>query len=248
MILLAAFLAYAVALTLALGRAGLRNPAPAGGGAAGEPPDRVLIVGATGGTGRELVTQALDRGLTVTAFVRDRARLGITHPRLAIVQGDVLDAAGLAAAMRGQDAVLCALGHKRYFGPTRILSTGTANIVRAMEACGTRRLVCQTSLGIGGSAGRMGLAYTLFVLPVILPFYFWDKTRQEQLVARSEVEWVIVRPAALTDGGARGRWRAGPEVGNLVLTARIGRADTAAFMLEQLTSGDHLRRAVGVAW
>lgn len=185
MILLAAFLAYAVALTLALGRAGLRNPAPAGGGAAGEPPDRVLIVGATGGTGRELVTQALDRGLTVTAFVRDPARLGITHRRLAIVQGEVLDAAGLAAAMPGQDAVLCALGHKRYFGPTRILSTGTAN---------------------------------------------------------------IVRPAALTDGGARGRWRAGPGVGNFALTARIGRADTAAFMLDQLTSDDHLRRAVGVAW
>lgn len=248
MILLGVFLACAVAFTLALGRAGLRNPAPAGGGAAGQPPARVLIVGASGGTGRELVEQALARGLAVTAFVRDPTRLGLTHPRLTIAQGDVLDAAGVAAAMRGQEAVLCALGHKRYFGPTRILSTGTANILRAMEACGTRRLVCETSLGIGGSAGRMGLAYTLFVLPVILPFYFWDKTRQEQLVAGSKVEWVIVRPAALTNGGARGRWRAGPGVGNCVLTGRIGRADTAAFMLDQLTCDDHLGTAVGVTW
>ncbi len=62
----------------------------------------------------------------------------------------------------------------------------------------------ETSLGIGNSAGRMGLTFTLFVIPVILPFYFWDKTRQEKMIAASKIERVIVRPGALTNGEKRG--------------------------------------------
>jgi putative NADH-flavin reductase len=189
----------------------------------------------------------LERGLTVAALVRNPSKLQIDHPRLTVVQGDVLDAAALEAAMHGQEAVLCALGHKQYFRPTRILSQGTGNIVRAMETHGARRLVCETSLGIGGSAGRMGLYYSLFVIPLILPFYFWDKTRQERVIADSKVDWVIVRPAALTNGARRGRVRHGSRVGSLVWTLRVSRADVAAFMLDQLASNTYLRAAPGVA-
>ncbi len=248
MILLGVFLAYAAALTLALARAGHRSRGAAAGVAAAGRLERVLVVGATGGTGRELVTQALARGLVVTAFVRSPDKLDLTHPCLTIVRGNVMDAASVEDAMRGQDAVLCALGHKKFYPPSRILSAGTANILRAMRTQGARRLVCETSLGIGGSAGRMGLYFTLFVLPVVLPFYFWDKTRQERLIARSAVQWVIVRPAALTDGPARGKWFAGSKVGAYLLTPRISRADTAAFMLDQLSADAHLGGAVGVSW
>lgn len=150
--------------------------------------------------------------------------------------------------MRGQQAVLSALGHKRYFYPTRILSEGTRNILRAMETHRVPRLVCETSLGIGDSAGRMGLYYTLFVIPVILPFYFWDKTRQEQVISGSSVEWVIVRPGALTNGDKRGRSRHGRHVGSFLLTVRISRADVADFMLNQLASDTYLRSATGVCW
>ncbi len=146
----------------------------------------LLIVGATGGTGLELVTQALERGHDVTAFVRKPSALKMTHERLRVVQGDVMDAASLRQAMAGQDAVLCALGHKRWFYPTRILSQGTANILSAMQGSGVRRLVCETSLGVGDSRGRMGLYYTLFVIPFILPFYYWDKARQETCDSRQQ--------------------------------------------------------------
>ena len=122
--------------------------------------------------------------------------------------------------MRGQEAVLSALGHKRFFYPTRILSKGTRNILRAMEAHSVARLVCETSLGIGDSVGRMGLLFTFFVIPVILPFYFWDKTRQERMIARSNVEWVIVRPGMLTNGNMRGRYRHGRNIGSFLLTVR----------------------------
>ncbi len=248
MTLLLLFLLYAVTLSAALAVAGHRSRGVGSSGDTHEPPTRILIVGATGGTGRELVRQALERGHVVTALARDPGRLEIDHPQLTVVQGDVLDRASIAAAMRGQQAVVSALGHKRYFQPTRILSRGTQNLLEAMEAQDVRRLVCQTSLGIGDSAGRLGLIYSLFTIPAILPFYFWDKTRQERIVAASKVEWVIVRPGALTNARGRGRVCHGPHVGSFLWTVRVSRADVASFMLDQLVSNAHLRTAVGVAW
>ncbi len=246
MILVVLFLAYALILSAALARTGHRSQPPLPGGAPRQRPTRVLIIGATGGTGRHLVAQALERGCTVTALARDPSRLHVAHPQLRIIQGDVLDASAVEAAVHGQEAVLCALGHARYFGPTRILSEGTRNIVQAMKTHGATRLVCETSLGIGSSTGRMGLYYTLFVIPVILPFYFWDKTRQERIIAESQLEWVIVRPGALTNGVGSGRWQEGLRVGSFILTVRIPRADVAAFMLDQLESDANLRTAPGI--
>ncbi len=248
MMLLVVFLFYAIVLSVALSRAGYRSqPVPASG-APSHQPSRVLVVGATGGTGRQIVTQALERGYAVTALVRQPSRLRIDHPRLTVVQGDVLDVASVERAVRDQDAVVSALGHKRYFYPTRILSEGTKNLLRAMETHRVPRFVCETSLGIGDSAGRMGLYYTLFVIPVILPFYFWDKTRQEKAIAKSRVEWVIVRPGMLTNGDKRGRSRHGHHLGSFLLTVRISRADVADFMLNQLASDMYLRSAPGVCW
>ena len=206
----------------------------------------ILVVGATGGTGRAIVAQALAAGHTVTAFARNPERLPVQHERLKIARGNVLDGASLDAAVRGQDAVVCALGHKRWFYPNRILSEGTRNLVRAMEHAGVRRLVCQTSLGIGDSFGRMGLYYTLFVGVFILPFYFYDKVRQERVVKESALDWVIVRPGALTNGAARGRWREGQRVGSFLLTVSIPRSDVATFLLGQLESDRWLRRTVGI--
>jgi len=247
MIWLLLFVLYAVSLSLGVARNGFRLGVLRPTEAPPQTPTRVLIVGATGGTGRQLVGQALERGFTVTALVRNPPRLRVDHQRLKVVQGDVLDASSLEAAMQGQEAVLCALGHHRYFYPTRILSEGTRNILRAMETHRVRRLVCETSLGIGDSAGRMGLYYTLFVIPLILPLYFWDKTRQERIIAGSNVDWVIVRPGALTNGAKRGRLRDGSRVGSFLWTVRVPRADVAEFMLDQLGSNTYLRAAPGVA-
>ena len=154
--------------------------------------------GATGGTGRQLIAQALERGFTVTALVRNPSRLPVDHPCLTVVRGDVLDAPSVQSAMGGQEAVLSALGHKRYFYPTRILSEGTSNILRAMEIHRVRRLVCETSLGIGDSAGRLGLYYTLFVIPLILPFYFW--TRRARRGSLRKATWT-----GLSSGRGRSR-------------------------------------------
>ncbi len=208
---------------------------------------RLLIVGATGGTGRQLVAQALERGHQVTALARNPARVKLQHERLRVVRGDVLDDASVERAVRGQDAVLSALGHKRWLYPNRILSDGTRNLLRAMEALGVRRFVCESSLGVGDSRGRLGLYFTLFVIPFILPFYYWDKSRQESVIRASPLDWTIVRPGVLTNGPRRGAYRHGPRVGNWIWSVRISRADVADFMLNQLTDDTYLRSAPGVS-
>ena len=209
---------------------------------------RLLVIGATGGTGRALVQQALAQGHQVTAFVRDPARLRIEHANLTVATGDVLDYATVEAAMRGQDVVLSALGHKRFFYPNTIQSEGMRNVLRAMQICEVPRLICETALGIGSSVGRLGLPHTFFIMPLILGFYMWDKLRQEELIIASDRDWVIVRPGVLTSGDPRGVYRHGPNVGSYLWPVRISRADVADFMLKQLKDDTYLGTAPGLGW
>lgn len=245
--ILPSLVAYALGYSAALWFArykGAPRPSPL---APTERATRLLVVGATGGTGQQLVLQALDRGYAVTAFVRRRGLLKIESERLTICEGDILDEEAVARAMKGQDAVLCALGHKRFWFPTRILSTGSANLLAAMAAQRVARLVCLTSMGLGDSVGRLGLFHTLFVVPMILPFYFWDKARQERLIGGSDTLWTLVRPCTLTDRPGTGELRTGPRSGSYLLTRTIARADVAAFMLDQVDSAQNIGRAIEIA-
>lgn len=190
--------------------------------------------------------QALEEGHQVTAFVRNPEKLRIEHANLRIARGNVLDYATVESAMQGQSAVISALGHKQFFYPTRILSDGTRNVLRAMASRRVPRIICESSLGVGNAVGRLGLASTFFAVPLILPFYFWDRVRQEDLIEESDVDWVIVRPAVLTNGPELGSYRHGPNVGSYIWPNRISRADVAAFMLKQLNDDTYLGAAPGV--
>ena len=108
--------------------------------------------------------------------------------------------------------------------------------------------IAVVSAAITAIVVHFGLYYTLFTIPVILPFYFWDKARQERLIAKSDLEWVIVRPGALNNADKRGQVSPGRHVGNFLWTVRISRADVADFMLNQVESDTYLRTAPGIAW
>ncbi|HEY4643300.1 MAG TPA: SDR family oxidoreductase [Bacteroidota bacterium] len=209
---------------------------------------KLLIFGATGGTGRELVRQGLERGHTVTAFAREPSKVKLKNENLRIAKGNVLDYASVEDAVKDQDAVLSALGHKKFLIKTTILSKGTKNIITAMKNQGVRRFVCETSLGVGETRGKLGLYYTLFTIPFIVYFYFKDKGLQERYIKESGLDWVIVRPGQLTNGRKRGVYRHGPDVGNYIITLRISRADVADFMLNQLTEDMYIHMAPGVAY
>lgn len=206
----------------------------------------ILVIGATGKTGLQILGQALARGHDVTALVRNPANLKVKGDRLTVMRGNVLDPTSLGQAMKGQDAVLCALGHKRWLGPTSILSKGTENIVQAMKGHGVKRLIAVTALGVGDSRFRLGLTYTLFTIPFILPFYWFDKGRQEKVIRESGLDWTIVRPGVLTNGKTRGVRQQGERVGNYIWPVRIPRADVAAFMLDVLENPSYAQRAVSI--
>ncbi len=209
---------------------------------------KLLVIGATGGTGRALVEQALAQGHSVRALVRNPAGVTRTHDRLEVLTGNVLDYGSVERAVDGADAVLSTLGHKKWFIKSTILSDGTRNIIRAMDKHGVKRFICETSLGIGDSRFRLGLYYTLFVIPVITYFYFKDKERQEALIRESSLDWTIVRPGQLTNGRRRGTYRQGRNIGSYVLTVRISRADVADCMLKLLNHHSYDRQTVEVAY
>lgn len=209
---------------------------------------KLLVIGGTGKTGRELIKQGLDQGHIVTTLVRKPKKIKYSHPNLFIVQGDVLIPGSLDNAFRGQDAVLSALGHKKFIIRTTILSRGTQNVISAMYRNGVDRFICITSLGINDSRFRLGVYYTLFTIPIILFFYFLDKSKQEKLIMESDLEWTIIRPGQLTNGKKRTKYKHGLRQGHYVLTKMISRADVAHFMLHTLEKNSYLNKAVGVTY
>jgi len=148
---------------------------------------KVLIFGATGATGQCLTEQALLLSHEVTAFARNPSviqegldeALSFEPDQLSVVRGDILDPASVEAAMVGQDAVLCALG-TRSLSATTVLSTGTKNIIAAMEKSGTRRIICESSLGVGDSRNQSGFVFGKIIVPLIFKGLFEDKERQER--------------------------------------------------------------------
>lgn len=208
---------------------------------------RVLVVGPTGGTGLELVEQALEDGHEVTALARRPEALKIRHANLKVRQGDVLDYASVAAAVDGQDAVLSALGVRK-LGKNTILSQGTRNLIEAMQKAGVKRLIVESSLGVGDSRGQLGPWHNWLLVPLLLKNIFADKETQESLVRSSRLEWVIVRPAILTNGPRTGRYKAGFSSANNSIRRKISRADTAEFMLKQLANDSYLGKAPGLSY
>lgn len=209
---------------------------------------KLLVIGGTGKTGREIIKQGLSQGHVITVVVRNPSNVKYSHANLKILKGNVLVPESYERSFQGQDAVLSALGHKKFIIKTSVLSQGTKNIITAMERNNVKRFICITSLGINDSKFKLGLYYTLFTIPFILFFYFLDKSKQEKLIMNSNLEWTIVRPGQLTNGKKRTIYKHGQNVGHYVLTKMISRADVAHFMLSLLSTNTYLKKTVGLTY
>ncbi len=203
---------------------------------------RVLIIGATGPLGQEITRKALQEEHAVTALVRDAARLPLRNPQLTVALGDVLQMGAIDAPMVAQHAVICCLGTKPAWRPIDLFSRGTEIILRAMQRHNVRRIICISGVGAGNSKGHGGFFYNRVLQPLLLRSIYEDKTRQEQLVRKSDRDWCIVRPARLTAEKEREHYGAVTRMEGLQAT-RISRADTAAFVVKQITSNQYLYRA-----
>jgi putative NADH-flavin reductase len=199
---------------------------------------KLIVFGATGATGQCLVEQALAAGHEVTVFARRTGAM----TRARVIDGDVLDHATVAEAIRGHDAVLSALG-TRPWKHVDVCSGGIAAILPAMQAAGVNRVVAMSSQGVGDSkldaVGRLGAS-------LLLAKAFRDKLAMEVMLADSDREWIVVRPGTLTNATPRGQWRT--DVDGEIEGGKICRADVAAFMLQQLASDDWLRKRPVVVW
>jgi uncharacterized protein YbjT (DUF2867 family) len=207
---------------------------------------KLIVVGASGGTGRAAVIQAAEAGHAVTAVVRRSRSVRLPSRGVRVIEADAFDAKSVADAVRGHEAALSILG-TRPWRFTDVCSRGTANIVAGLRAHGVRRLVVLSSLGVGDSEQRLGWFSRKVMIPLLLRRELEDKGQMEAVVRGSGLDWIIVRLAAsvLTNDAARGRWLVA--VDGLVQSRSLPRADLAAFCLAQLASDDYLCQSPLVA-
>ena len=209
---------------------------------------RITVLGATGGTGRQVVHQALDAGHPVTALVRDPARLPIAHKRLHVVRMAAPDPDALRDLLDGTGAVISGLAASAGAG-----SPATTWIGAVLTALGGRpdtRLVAVSAAPVGPHAPGSPLFYRAVLSPLIGRIFrdsYQDLARMEAAMSAGDTPWTVVRPPRLTDEPATGTYRL-VVGGNVPSGYRIGRADLAHALLRVLDDPATVRRAVGVAY
>ncbi|WIY04098.1 NAD(P)H-binding protein [Amycolatopsis mongoliensis] len=199
---------------------------------------KITVLGATGGVGREVVGQALDRGWEVTAVVRDPARLKLPAH---VVVAELHEGEKLAAAIEGRDAVISALG-SRDRGPTTVCADGA----RAALGAGAKRLLVVSASGMHTEGD--GFFTRTLVKPLLNTFlkHGWaDMLAMEDVVTASDVDWTVVRPPMLLDGPRTGK--VASRLDGNVRTFTIRRADVAAFLLDAVADPTLVRAGVSIA-
>ncbi|MCG5213645.1 SDR family oxidoreductase [Streptosporangium sp. KLBMP 9127] len=208
---------------------------------------RLVIFGANGPTGRLATAQALAEGHTVTAVTRHPETFPISDPVLDVVKADALDPEAVDRAVAGHDAVISTLGVPYGSEAATMFSESAENIIEAMAAHGIRRLVCVTSTGVPMEppTGET-LIYRKVIMPLLIrmgrPLYE-DAGRMEEIVARTDLDWTVIRPSGLFDGGAVTDYTVGPPQMVGRFTARRDLADA---LIREAVDGSNVRSIVEV--
>jgi putative NADH-flavin reductase len=208
---------------------------------------RLLLLGATGATGRLIVRDAVARGHAVTALVRSPEKAGNLEGAK-IVKGDARDEGALRTALKGQDAVIIALGTPASpFREVTLLSAATRALVSAMKGEGISRLVAITGIGAGDSAGHGGFLFDKVIFPLLLRHVYADKDRQERIIRDSGLDWVLVRPAILNNKAGRGAVRTLEDLSGFN-GGSISRQDVAHFVVSQAENPTWVHRSPLITW
>jgi putative NADH-flavin reductase len=211
---------------------------------------RVVVFGATGGTGAQVVRQALGAGHEVVAVARDPSRVALTHQRLRVTQGDVLDPGSIRPAVAGAGAVVSAIGPRSLRADPTVLSVGTDNVVEAMRAADVRRLLIVTATPVAPPDPADSLPYRLLVKPLLWRIFgrlYAEMARAEGAVRRSGLEWTILRPPRLTDKPRTGHYRVAFQ-GSVPGGYFISRADLADAILRFVGDPQAINAAVAVGY
>jgi len=204
---------------------------------------KILVLGATGGTGREIVSQAVQQGHVVTALVRYPAQDAGLPADVRVLRGNVTeDTDALAQAVRGQDVVISTLGVGKALRSGGLIARSAPLIVRAMERQGIRRLILTSAYGVGATWKDVPILPRM-LMGLLFRDLYGDKKMGEDAVRRSELDWTLVYPVTLTNGPRSGRYRVGERL-RLRGFPTISRADVADFILTQVEDRKYLRKGV----
>lgn len=206
---------------------------------------KLLVLGATGGTGMEIVRQAVERGHSVTAFVRSPEKLKLFGDRITVKRGNLLDSVELGAVVREQDAVLSGFGPRLPVAKTdaNLLRQFGGALTRAMPQAGVRRVIVE-SVAFLFKDSIIPPAYLLGRL--LFPGVVADASAMELLFQESGLDWTIARPPELTDKAYTGEYRV--REGHLpVFGFKISRADVADFMINAAENRSLVGKIVGIA-
>ena len=199
---------------------------------------RIVVFGATGKTGRQVVTTALERGHQVTAFGRSVERLDVSDDAMRVHKGNVFDAKSVSDAVAGHDAAVVCLGSTGLRDKTT-LAAGTKVIVDAVVENEPDRLVVLSAAGVDESWKQIPWSSRL-LFRTMLRNVRADHHAQEAIVRKSPLDWTIVRAAVLKDDPAAGTYTAT----NSGKTTKINRADVAACLVDQLDETANSRQAI----
>jgi putative NADH-flavin reductase len=212
----------------------------------------IFIAGANGGIGRQAVEQALQAGHRVTALVRNPANLQLMHPNLNIIQGDIMRPESFTAEMKGKQIVLSALGVSGGLfsdKPTALYSQGNANLLKAMEQHGVKRIICisASALEISPVIPWYVRLVARYVIQKLLKHMYADLHRMEAIVKESSTDWTIIRPPQLTDKPLTGNYRTA--VNRFLKNClQVSRADVGHYMVNNLVNQEIYRATVEIAY
>lgn len=208
---------------------------------------KLVIFGATGATGVQLVEQGIAAGHTITAVARKPEAITLRHAHLRVVQVDVFDAVGVAAAIAGQDAVISAIGATS-LDPTTVFSEGTAHMLQGMKQHQVQRItvISASALDVGATIPFWQKAVIRLVLQRLLKHAYADARRMEKALYQSDVTWTIIRAPRLTNGAIRQRYRVAYDAP--LSQAGISRADLAHYILTHLNDPASYHKKVELAY
>ncbi len=202
---------------------------------------KIVVFGATGGTGKQVVRQALEAGYQVTAFVRSPEKLDVDGLNLKIIQGDVMEADKVEQAIAGQDAVISTLGATRP-PVSGMMETAARNIVSAMQKNNVKRLLSTTGGGVRDPRDKPKLFDKIMkaLLTVLAKDVLQDSEANVDHIRASDLDWTIVRFPRLLDGPRTGKYRVG-YIGK-DSGSQLSRADAADFILKELEKGEYVHK------
>lgn len=202
---------------------------------------KILVLGATGGTGQEIVKQLLELKYEVTAIARDPAKLIIKNALLTVIKGDVLDKTCLKTCLENKDVVISALGKGKTLKSENLISNTVNLLIPLMIEAKVSRLIFLSAIGVGETISQANFIQKI-IFRFILNNLYDDKAKAELVIKKSNLDWTLIYPVILTNGKWTGKYQVGEKM-KMKGLPKIPRADVADFMIKQIKDDSFIKKS-----